>query len=94
MCVCVQCDLATPGELELCDELKCYKCFNTSAKRGEGIAEAIECLLEDVRIIVHVYVLCVCVCVCVCVHVHVCIMCAFKIVGSAVPKAHNKRLGL
>ena len=93
--MCVQCDLATPGELEFCDELKCYKCFNTSAKRGEGITEAIECLLEDVRTIVHV---CVCLhvrartrtCMCTCVYV----LCAFKIVGSAVPKAHNKRPGL
>ena len=72
--MCVQCDLATPGELELCDELKCYKCFNTSAKRGERITEAIECLLEDVRTIVHVYVfVCARARMYVCVYMYMCV---------------------
>ena len=50
VCVCIQCDLGDVDETELCDELKCCQHFRTSAKRGEGISQAIECLVDDVRI--------------------------------------------
>ena len=47
--MCIQSDLGNFDEtIELCDELKCCKHFSTSAKQGEGISEAIECLLDDV----------------------------------------------
>lgn len=50
VCVCVQCDLGDIDETEMCDELRCCQRFSTSAKKGEGISEAIERLMDDVRI--------------------------------------------